>query len=145
MSNLRYTGGTTTYLEVLGGQRSPFSAELTLAQARGTEYQSLVQLYRFTRQRLAGAVLKLQGRRSTKQYFSYKIRRSQCRNFPVNSLLSKNTKGAQIVRNPLSYGVAVNTASQERGNSLDSSLLTAEKGSLVTAPTARSFETSQLA
>src|SRR5258708_786652 len=46
LSNLRYTGGTTTYLEVLDGQRSLFSAELTLAGARGTEYQSLVQLYR---------------------------------------------------------------------------------------------------
>jgi multidrug efflux system outer membrane protein len=46
LSNLRYQGGTTTYLEVLDGQRSLFSAELTLAQARGSEYQSLVQLYR---------------------------------------------------------------------------------------------------
>lgn len=46
LSNLRYTGGTTTYLEVLDGQRALFSAELTLAQARGNEYQSLVQLYR---------------------------------------------------------------------------------------------------
>ena len=46
LSNMRYTGGTTTFLEVLDGQRSLFSAELTLAQARGTEYQSLVQLYR---------------------------------------------------------------------------------------------------
>jgi len=46
LSNMRYKGGTTTYLEVLDGQRSLFSAELTLAQARGTEYQSLVQLYR---------------------------------------------------------------------------------------------------
>jgi multidrug efflux system outer membrane protein len=46
LSNLRYKGGTTTYLEVLDGQRSLFSAELTLAQARGNEYQSLVQLYR---------------------------------------------------------------------------------------------------
>jgi multidrug efflux system outer membrane protein len=46
LSNMRYTGGTTTYLEVLDGQRSLFSAELTLAQARGSEYQSLVQLYR---------------------------------------------------------------------------------------------------
>lgn len=46
LSNLRYTGGTTTYLEVLDGQRSLFAAELTLAQARGNEYQSLVQLYR---------------------------------------------------------------------------------------------------
>jgi multidrug efflux system outer membrane protein len=46
LSNMRYTGGTTTYLEVLDGQRSLYSAELTLAQARGNEYQSLVQLYR---------------------------------------------------------------------------------------------------
>jgi outer membrane protein, multidrug efflux system len=46
LSNMRYKGGTTTYLEVLDGQRSLFAAELTLAEARGTEYQSLVQLYR---------------------------------------------------------------------------------------------------
>jgi multidrug efflux system outer membrane protein len=46
LSIMRYRGGTTTYLEVLDGQRSLFSAELVLAQARGTEYQSLVQLYR---------------------------------------------------------------------------------------------------
>jgi outer membrane protein, multidrug efflux system len=46
LSNMRYRGGTTTYLEVLDNQRSLYSAELTLAQARGTEYQSLVQLYR---------------------------------------------------------------------------------------------------
>jgi outer membrane protein, multidrug efflux system len=42
----RYRGGITTYLEVLDGQRSLFDAELTLAQARGNEYQSLVQLYK---------------------------------------------------------------------------------------------------
>jgi multidrug efflux system outer membrane protein len=46
LSNMRYKGGTTTYLEVLDGQRSLFNAELTLAEARGAEYQSLVQLYR---------------------------------------------------------------------------------------------------
>jgi outer membrane protein, multidrug efflux system len=46
LSNMRYQGGTTTYLEVLDGQRALFSAELTLAQARGNEYLSLVQLYR---------------------------------------------------------------------------------------------------
>jgi len=46
LSDMRYRGGTTTYLEVLDGQRSLYSAELTLAQARGNEYQSLVQLYR---------------------------------------------------------------------------------------------------
>jgi multidrug efflux system outer membrane protein len=46
LSVMRYKGGTTTYLEVLDGQRSLYSAELTLAQARGSEYQSLVQLYK---------------------------------------------------------------------------------------------------
>ena len=46
LSNMRYQGGTTTFLEVLDGQRALFSAELTLAQARGSEFQSLVQLYR---------------------------------------------------------------------------------------------------
>jgi multidrug efflux system outer membrane protein len=46
LSTMRYQGGTTTYLEVLDGQRSLFAAELTLAQARGNEYQSLVQLYK---------------------------------------------------------------------------------------------------
>jgi len=42
----RYRGGITTYLEVLDAQRSLFNAELTLAQDRGNEYQSLVQLYK---------------------------------------------------------------------------------------------------
>src|ERR1700732_1227046 len=46
LSTMRYKGGTTTYLEVLDGQRSLYSEELTLAEARGSEYQSLVQLYR---------------------------------------------------------------------------------------------------
>ena len=46
LSVMRYKGGTTTYLEVLDGQRSLFEAEITLAQARGAEYQSLVQLYK---------------------------------------------------------------------------------------------------
>ncbi|MGA9495952.1 MAG: efflux transporter outer membrane subunit [Terriglobales bacterium] len=45
-SLVRYRGGITTYLEVLDGQRSLFNAELALAQARGSEYQSLVQLYK---------------------------------------------------------------------------------------------------
>jgi len=35
LSNMRYRGGTTTYLEVLDGQRSLYSAELTLAARRG--------------------------------------------------------------------------------------------------------------
>lgn len=42
----RYRGGITTYLEVLDNQRSLFTAQLTLAQDRGNEFQSLVQLYR---------------------------------------------------------------------------------------------------
>ena len=46
ISTLRYKGGTTTYLEVLDGQRSLYSAELTLASARADEYRSLVQLYK---------------------------------------------------------------------------------------------------
>jgi len=45
-SLIRYRGGITTYLEVLDGQRSLFNAEIVLAQARGSEYQSLVQLYK---------------------------------------------------------------------------------------------------
>jgi multidrug efflux system outer membrane protein len=46
VSIMRYKGGTATYLSVLDSQRSLFVAELTLAQARNDEYQSLVQLYR---------------------------------------------------------------------------------------------------
>ena len=46
LSLSRYRGGITTYLEVLDGQRSLFGAEVTLAQARGSEYQTLVQLYK---------------------------------------------------------------------------------------------------
>jgi hypothetical protein len=36
----------SSYLEVLDGQRSLYTEELTLAGARGSEYQSLVELYR---------------------------------------------------------------------------------------------------
>jgi outer membrane protein, multidrug efflux system len=46
VSLMRYRGGTSNYLDVLDSQRSFFSAELTLAQARNNEYQSLVQLYK---------------------------------------------------------------------------------------------------
>ena len=46
LSEARYEGGTSTYLEVLDAQRSLYSAELTLAEARGDEYRSLVQLYK---------------------------------------------------------------------------------------------------
>ena len=46
VSLMRYKGGTANYLDVLDSQRSLFEAELTLAQARNNEYQSLVQLYK---------------------------------------------------------------------------------------------------
>ena len=46
VSLMRYRGGTATYLDVLDSQRSLFQSELTLAQARNNEYQSLVQLYK---------------------------------------------------------------------------------------------------
>jgi multidrug efflux system outer membrane protein len=46
VSLMRYRGGTANYLEVLDSQRSLFTAELTLAQNRNNEYQSLVQLYK---------------------------------------------------------------------------------------------------
>lgn len=46
VSLMRYRGGTATYLDVLDSQRSLFNAELTLAQVRNNEYQSLVQLYK---------------------------------------------------------------------------------------------------
>jgi multidrug efflux system outer membrane protein len=46
VSMMRYRGGTANYLEVLDSQRSLFQAELTLAQARNNENQSLVQLYK---------------------------------------------------------------------------------------------------
>jgi multidrug efflux system outer membrane protein len=46
LSTMRYQGGTAGYLEVLDGQRSLFAAELALAEARGNEFQSLVQIYR---------------------------------------------------------------------------------------------------
>jgi multidrug efflux system outer membrane protein len=46
VSLMRYRGGTANYIDVLDSQRSLFQAELTLAQARNNEYQSLVQLYK---------------------------------------------------------------------------------------------------
>jgi multidrug efflux system outer membrane protein len=46
LSNVRYTGGAASYLEVLDSETRYFSAELTLAQARLNELLALVQLYR---------------------------------------------------------------------------------------------------
>ncbi len=45
LSNLRYKGGYSSYLDVLTNQTTLFSGELTLASAREQEMLSLVQLY----------------------------------------------------------------------------------------------------
>jgi multidrug efflux system outer membrane protein len=45
LSNMRYKGGYSGYLEVLTNQASLFQGELTLASAREEEMLSLVQLY----------------------------------------------------------------------------------------------------
>jgi multidrug efflux system outer membrane protein len=45
LSDLRYRGGATSYLEVLTSQTNWFAAQLTLARARLNERLSLVQLY----------------------------------------------------------------------------------------------------
>ena len=46
LSNMRYKGGATSYLEVLDSDTRKFSAQLTLAQAQLNELQSLVRIYR---------------------------------------------------------------------------------------------------
>jgi multidrug efflux system outer membrane protein len=46
LSNLRYSGGLDSYLQVLDAQRNLFSGELVLAQLRLQERLSVVQLYR---------------------------------------------------------------------------------------------------
>jgi outer membrane protein, multidrug efflux system len=45
LSNMRYKGGYSSYLDVLTNQTTLFSGELTLASAREQEMLSLVQLY----------------------------------------------------------------------------------------------------
>jgi multidrug efflux system outer membrane protein len=45
LSEVRYRGGVTTYLEVLDSERNVYNAELTLARARLNELTSVVQLY----------------------------------------------------------------------------------------------------
>jgi outer membrane protein, multidrug efflux system len=45
LSQVRFKAGSTDYLEVLTNETNSFSAELTLAQARGNELIALVQLY----------------------------------------------------------------------------------------------------
>ncbi len=46
LSNLRYRGGLDSYLQVLDAERTLFGGQLTLAQLRLQELQSVVQLYR---------------------------------------------------------------------------------------------------
>ena len=46
LSNMRYKGGATSYLEVLDSDTRYFSAQLNLSQAQLRELQSLVQIYR---------------------------------------------------------------------------------------------------
>jgi outer membrane protein, multidrug efflux system len=45
LSELRYRGGATNYLEVLTNETNAFSAELTLTQAQLNELVSLVEIY----------------------------------------------------------------------------------------------------
>jgi multidrug efflux system outer membrane protein len=46
LSNIRYRGGVTSYLEVLDTERQLFDAELLLAQAERDELLAVVRLYR---------------------------------------------------------------------------------------------------
>jgi multidrug efflux system outer membrane protein len=46
LSNMRYRGGATSYLEVLDSETRFFAAQLALAQAQLRELQSLVEIYR---------------------------------------------------------------------------------------------------
>ena len=46
LSTLRYRGGLDSYLQVLDAERNLFGGQLTLAQLRLQELQSVVQLYR---------------------------------------------------------------------------------------------------
>jgi multidrug efflux system outer membrane protein len=45
LSETRYRGGVTTYLEVLDSERNVYGAEITLARARLNEVSSVIQLY----------------------------------------------------------------------------------------------------
>jgi len=46
LSEMRYRGGTASYLEVLTNDTNYFSAELGLAQAQLNELAALVRIYR---------------------------------------------------------------------------------------------------
>jgi multidrug efflux system outer membrane protein len=46
LANVRFTGGTTSFLEVLVTQQQYFTSQLALAQAWNDELQNYIQLYR---------------------------------------------------------------------------------------------------
>jgi multidrug efflux system outer membrane protein len=46
LSTIRYTGGLSSYLDVLDSQRGLFAAQIALAQTRGNQLLALVDLYR---------------------------------------------------------------------------------------------------
>jgi len=46
LSNMRYRGGASSYLEVLDSETRVFAAQLALAQSQLRELQSLVEIYR---------------------------------------------------------------------------------------------------
>jgi len=46
LANVRFQGGSTSFLEVLVTQQQYFDSELLLAQARNGELQNFVQLYK---------------------------------------------------------------------------------------------------
>ena len=46
LSSIRYSGGLSSYLEVLDSQRGLFNAQIALAQTRGGQLLALVELYR---------------------------------------------------------------------------------------------------
>jgi len=46
LSEMRYRGGATSYLEVLTNETNYFDAELGLAQAQSNELVALVRIYR---------------------------------------------------------------------------------------------------
>jgi multidrug efflux system outer membrane protein len=46
LSSIRYSGGLSSYLEVLDAQRGLFNAQIALAQTKGGQLIALVQLYR---------------------------------------------------------------------------------------------------
>ena len=54
LSNIRYKGGVTSYLEVLDSERQFFDAELGLVRSNRDELLAIVRLYKALGRRLAG-------------------------------------------------------------------------------------------